>query len=126
MKQDPIQNLHVIAQTLFDKKGFNIIALDVRDVSTMTDFFVVAEGTVDKHVSALGNSIVETLKKEGIKPIHVEGLSQGDWVVIDYLEIVIHIFMPGLRDKYRLEELWKDGKIVDLVINKEILKAGNK
>ncbi len=121
MKQDTFQAVQLIAQIVFDKKGFNILALDVRDISTMTDFFLIAEGNVDKHVSALGAAIIESLKNKGWRPVHVEGLAQGDWVVIDYLEIVIHLFMPGVRDKYRLEELWREGKIValDLIVPNE-------
>ncbi len=117
MKKDPLQVLHLIGQTLFDKKGYNILALDVREISTMTDYFIIAEGSVDKHVSSLGEAVVGTLKKNGVMPLHVEGIQQGDWVVIDYLEVVIHLFMPGLREKYRLEELWKQGKVVDLEIS---------
>lgn len=114
MKKDPQQVLNLIGQTLYDKKGFNILALDVKGVSTLTDFFVIGEGNVDKHVIALGQAVIEAMKKEGERPIHVEGLDAGEWVVIDYLEIVIHLFKPGLRDKYRLEELWREGKIIDL------------
>ncbi len=116
MKRDPARLLNIIAQAIYDKKGFNILALDVRGVSTLTDFFLIAEGNVDKHVIALAKESVAQLKKEGEFPLHVEGLDQGDWVVIDYLEFVIHLFKPGLRDRYRLEELWREGKIVDLVL----------
>ena len=116
MKRDPAQHLNFIAQLLFDKKGFNILVLDVQDISTLTDYFVIAEGNVDKHVIALAKEVVAQLKEEGETPLNVEGLDQGEWVVIDYLEIVIHLFKPGLRDKYRLEELWREEKIVDLQI----------
>jgi ribosome-associated protein len=116
MKKDPIQFLNQIAQILFDKKGTNILALDVQKVSTLTNFFIIAEGNVDKHVVALAKEVIKALKQEGEFPIHVEGMDQGDWVVIDYLELVIHLFRPGLREKYRLEELWREGEIVDLDI----------
>lgn len=112
--QDPIRLLNSIAQTIYQKKGFNILALDLRNVSTMTDFFLIAEGSVDRHVIALSKTIIEELEQEGLTPFHTEGLTVGDWVVLDYLEFVIHIFMPGLRDKYRLEEVWHEGKIIDL------------
>jgi ribosome-associated protein len=111
---EPTRILNIIAQTLFDKKGFNILALDVRGVSTLTDYFLIAEGNVDKHVIALAKEIVARLKKEGELPTHVEGLGEGDWIVIDYLEIIIHLFRPGLREKYQLERLWREGRIVDL------------
>lgn len=106
--------LNQVAQILFDKKGINILVLDVREVSSLTDYFLIAEGNVDKHVSALAKAVIEALKKEGKHPIHVEGLDQGDWVVVDYMELVIHLFKPGMREKYRLEELWRAGKVVDI------------
>ncbi len=114
MNKESRQVLNTIARTVFDKKGFNILALDVRNVSTLTDFFLIAEGNVDKHVIALAKEIIGKLKDEGENPIHVEGIDPGDWIVIDYLEVVVHLFKPGLREKYRLEELWHEGLIVDL------------
>ena len=114
MKQEPLCLLNDIARIVFNKKGFNILALDVRGISTLTDFFLIAEGNVDQHVIAIAKEIVEELKKKDVKTVHIEGLKTGDWIVLDYLEIVIHLFKPGLRDKYRLEELWSDGQIVDL------------
>ncbi|MCP5469380.1 MAG: ribosome silencing factor [Chlamydiales bacterium] len=116
MIEDPLQELDLIAQTLFDKKGFNILAIDVREISTLTDYYVIAEGNVDKHVTALGKAVIKRLKDEGDQPAHVEGLESGDWVVIDYIGVVVHLFKPGMREKYRLEELWHEGKVVDLEI----------
>lgn len=109
--------LDLIAQIIYDRKGFNILVLDVKEVSTLTDFFIIAEGNIDKHTTAIAKAIIEKLKEEGLSPVHSEGLQQGDWIVIDYLEIVIHLFTPGMREKYRLEELWQEGKIIDVKIN---------
>jgi ribosome-associated protein len=109
--------LNQIAQTIFDKKGFNILALDVRGVSTLTDYFIIAEGTVDRHVKALGRAISDDLHPLGYHPLHVEGEQIGDWVVIDYGEVIIHLFMPEVREKYALEDLWKEAKIIDLEID---------
>lgn len=117
MKLASLQLLDFIAQIIYDKKGFNILALDVREISTLTDYFIIAEGSSDKHVTAIAKSIIEKLKENGHKSIHTEGMQQGDWIVIDYLEFVIHLFMPGIREKYRLEELWQEGKIVDVKID---------
>lgn len=111
------KELNLIAQTIYDKKGVNILALDVRGVSTLTDYVVIAEGNVDRHVTAIAEAVVQALKEAGHPPIHVEGLQTGDWVVLDYLTFMVHLFMPGLRDKYRLEDLWKKGRICDLTIN---------
>lgn len=109
-----MENLQTAAQALYDKKGINILALNVKNISSLTDYILIAEGSVDRHVIAMAKEVVETLKKQGERPIYVEGLQTGDWVVIDYLDYMIHIFMPGLRDKYQLEEMFRDGEIVDL------------
>lgn len=114
--------LNKIAQIIFDKKGSNILALDLRKVSSFADFVIIAEGNVDKHVSAIASAVVEELKKIGFKPSYIEGLQQGDWAVIDYLDIMVHLFEPGLRDKYRLEDLWKEGSIIDVRIDIESTK----
>jgi ribosome-associated protein len=105
------------AQTIFDKKGFNILALDVSDVSSMTDYFLIAEGNVDRHVIALGDELRYVLKKEGERPFHVEGDQSGDWLVMNYGDFVIHLFQSEMREKYALEELWHDAKVVDLNID---------
>ncbi len=117
--KDPLFFLNEIGQAIFDKKGTNILALDVREISTLTDYVVIAEGNIDKHVVAIAETIIERLNKLGQPPVYVEGMRTGDWVVIDYLHIMVHLFMPGLRDKYQLEKLWREGEIVDLQIDVE-------
>jgi ribosome-associated protein len=114
---DPLFYLNAIAQTIFDKKGSNILALDIREISTLTDYVVIAEGNIDKHVIAIAQAIIDRLQELGQIPLYVEGIKTGDWVAIDYLHIMVHIFMPGLRDKYQLEQLWREGHIVDLQID---------
>ncbi|MBS0625731.1 MAG: ribosome silencing factor [Verrucomicrobia bacterium] len=117
MGRNSLDTLNDIAQVIYDKKGSNILALDVRGISSITDYILIAEGNVDRHVSSIGKSIVEELKQKGETPVHTEGLQSGDWAVIDYCEVMVHIFMPGLREKYSLERLWGDSKIVDLNIS---------
>lgn len=117
ISKDSNSILNNVAQTIFDKKGFNIIALDVRDTSTLTDYFVIAEGNVDRHVKAIGRAICDDLFENGYKPIHIEGEKTGDWMVLDFGEFIVHLFMPELREKYALEDLWKEAKIVDLKID---------
>lgn len=114
VQKSSLHALTDMAQTVFDKKGFNILALDVREVCNLTNFFLIAEGNIDKHVIALAKAILKTMKDEGMLPERTEGLKDGDWVVLDFGEIVVHLFMPGMRERYRLEELWQAGKIVDL------------
>jgi ribosome-associated protein len=115
MSEEKILNL--IAQTIYDKKGINILALNIKSISSLTDYAIIAEGTVDKHVIAIARAVQDALFEMGIKPIFVEGTKNGDWVVLDYLHIMVHLFMPGLRDKYQLEQLWREGEIVDLKID---------
>ncbi len=105
-----------LCQAIYNKKGKNILALDLRGISTMTDFFLIAEGSVERHVKALANAILDALHQYQIEPLHVEGTSTADWIVIDLGNIVIHLFTPDLRQKYALEELWHDGTIVDVPI----------
>lgn len=82
----------------------------------MTDYFIIAEGTVDRHVKALAHTISQTLEEFNHRALHIEGMQEGDWVVLDYSDFVIHLFTPELRQKYALEEVWSKGKIVDVNI----------
>ena len=116
-QNEPLSILNVIAQAIYDKKGMNILALDVAGISSLTDYVIIAEGTVDKHVTAIAQAIVDALQAIGVHCYSTEGLKSGDWVVLDFFHIMVHLFMPGLRDKYHLEELWNVGKIIDLQIN---------
>lgn len=117
MKKTQKELLEIVAQAIFDKKGFNILALDVREISSFTDYLVIAEGNVERHVKAIGESVQEKLKECGESPVHVDGEESNNWLVIDFLDIMVHLFMPDIREKYQLEHLWKDGQIVDLNIN---------
>ncbi len=110
------QLLNHIAQVVYDKKGFNIVAIDVRGCSNLADFFLIAEGNVAQHVQALSKEIYTTLAPYKEKPFHTEGDSIGEWVVMDYSTVMIHLFGPGLREIYDLEGLWNNGKIVNLDI----------
>lgn len=102
-----------ICQAIADKKGMNIMVLDVRGICTMTDYFIIAEGTVDRHVKALAHSVEEALNQA---PYRSEGLETGDWIVLDYVDSIVELFVPEMREKYQLETLWKEGKIVSLPI----------
>ncbi|MCB1107011.1 MAG: ribosome silencing factor [Chlamydiia bacterium] len=103
-----------VAQTIYDKKGSNIIAIDVRNVSSITDYVLIADGNVDRHVTALAGEVQNFMRDVGEKPVHVEGQQNGDWVVLDYFQVVIHILLPEMRQKYQLERLWPEGKVIDL------------
>lgn len=110
------KHLNAIAQIIFDKKGFNILALDLRHVSTMAEYCIIAEGSVDRHVKSLGSAIRDELSKMGLTLYHDEGSREGEWIVMDCGDIIIHLLVPDMREKYALEELWQKAKIVDLDI----------
>ena len=84
------------------------LVLDLRQISDAVDFFVIVSGTSDTHVRAIAEHVIETLQAEGMRPYHVEGLSQGRWVLVDYVDFVVHVFHPTLRSFYQLEGLWGD------------------
>jgi ribosome-associated protein len=97
-----------VADLLFDRKAREVVVLDLRGISTATDFFVVAGGTSDTHVTAIADHVVDEMKKEGVRPINVEGARQGRWVLVDYFDFVVHVFHPAAREFYQLERLWGD------------------
>lgn len=117
MKTTPFELLNFMAQIIYDKKGGNILALDVKGFSSITDYLLIAEGNVDRHVMSIAKTLIDELAERGCKLLHSEGLRVGDWIVLDFGEIMVHLFMPGLREKYSLEKLWNDSKIVDLEID---------
>ena len=100
------------AQILLDNKANDVVMLDLRGVTDMTDFFIIASGTSDTHVRSLGDHVMEDLKKEGARAHHVEGLTQGRWALLDYVDVVVHVFHPTLRNFYQLERLWSDAEVV--------------
>lgn len=96
------------ADLILDRKGRDLMLLDLRGISSATDYFLIATGTSDLHVQAIAEHVIDELKKEGVRPGHVEGLNGGRWVLIDYFDFVVHIFHPAARDFYQLERLWGD------------------
>lgn len=114
-KQDK-KKLNRISQAIFDKKGVNILVLDVRNISAMSDYCIIAEGSVGRHVKALCSAVKEMMQEAGSTLYHCDGEQDGDWIVMDYSDIFIHLFTPDMREKYALEELWRKAKIVDVEI----------
>jgi ribosome-associated protein len=103
------------AAILLDRKANDVVLLSLKGVSDMTDYFLIASGTSDTHVRSLGSSVLEDMKKEtGQMAHHVEGLSQGRWVLLDYVDFVVHVFHPTLRNFYQIERLWADAQVVPL------------
>lgn len=98
-------------ELLFDRKAADVTLLDLRGVSSATDFFLIATGRSDTHVSSIGDHVVDELKKEGVRPAGVEGMRGGRWVLVDYVDFVVHVFHPAAREFYQLERLWGDAPV---------------
>lgn len=92
------------------RKAEDVVVLDMRAVTDMTDYFVICTGTVDVHVKAIADAIVEGMKDEGERSWHLEGTERLQWVLIDFVDVVVHVFQPEMRDFYALERLWGDAK----------------
>lgn len=102
------------AALCLDLKANDVVLLDLTRVSDATDYFVVASGSSDTHVRAIAEHVVEEMKKQGVRAHHVEGLTQGRWVLLDYVDFVVHVFHPALREFYQLERLWSDADSLPL------------
>ncbi len=100
-------NLLAIAKTVLDDfKAIQISVFDVRHLTSITDYMVIASGRSDRQVAAIAGKLIETVKQSGIKPLGVEGEKQGDWVLVDLGDVVVHIMLPQTRAYYQLEKLW--------------------
>ena len=100
------------AQLMSDFKGMDIQVLSLAGLTDMTDFFVIASGTSDTHVRSMADHVVRSLREQGERVTHAEGVEQGRWALLDYTDVVIHVFHPTLRNFYQLERLWSDAERV--------------
>ena len=109
MSLSPQALAHEVAALAADKKAADIVTLDLRGVAGYTDFFVICSGNTDRQTKAIHDAIHKGLKDDhGLLPRRVEGASEARWILMDYLDVVVHVFTPQTRDFYRLEHLWGD------------------
>ncbi len=102
------------AQLVQDMKAQDVVLLDLKGVTDMSDFFLIATGTSDTHVRAIAQHVELEMKKAGAPAHHVEGAEQGRWALLDFVDVVVHVFHPTLRQFYQLERLWGDAREVPL------------
>ncbi len=100
--------IRLVLEVLEEHRAADVTVLDLRELSDATDYFIIATGSSDTHVRALTERLAETLKKMGAQLHHIEGLQAGRWVLLDFVDFVIHVFHPTLREFYQLERLWSD------------------
>ncbi len=103
-----------VSEAALDKKALDVVILDVKKVCSYADFFLITSGTSDRHVQSVAEGIVSSVKKLGKKPLGVEGMQKGHWVLIDLDDVIVHIFYRPIRQFYGLESLWADAKPVDV------------
>jgi ribosome-associated protein len=99
---------HRISELIFTKKGFNVVTIDLSKLVSFTDYFVICSADSDTQVKAISDEVDKNLSEEGVKCWHKEGLKALSWVLMDYVDVVVHIFKKDAREFYNLEKLWGD------------------
>ena len=110
-RTDPALDLYVKA--VLGKKAFNVVALDVAELTSIADIFIICSGRSNRQVSAIADYVKTDLKRHKIKPLSVEGSKDGHWVLLDYGHVIIHVFYEPMREFYDLEGLWVDAKRIE-------------
>ncbi len=118
-----LESAHLSAEAAEDKKAFDILILDLRSLTYITDYFIICSASNPSQVGAIADGITQSLAKEGVYPSHTEGETEASWVLMDYGDIVIHIFNQQTRAYYSLEKLWGDAPRVPLVARQKTLQG---
>ena len=111
-----MENIEIVAKAvkaLDDKKAEEIKVIKISELTVMSDYFIIANGTSNTHVRALAEEVEAELSDAGVEPRNIEGRSTG-WILLDYSDVVVHVFTPRDREYYNLERLWQDGEEVDI------------
>ena len=102
------------AKAISSKKGLNIKLIEIGDISSLADYMVSATGTSSTHVKAIADEVEYQLDEAGISVSHIEGYRSNSWILLDYVDVIVHIFSDEAREFYDLERLWQDGKEIDI------------
>ncbi|MGA2261139.1 MAG: ribosome silencing factor [Acidobacteriota bacterium] len=106
--------LKIAIKAVDDKKGIDVVALDIAAVATFADYFLLCSGDSSRQVQAIADEVEQRLAARGFRPAHVEGYNNAEWILMDYLDVVVHIFSRKARAYYDLERLWRDAKAIDV------------
>ena len=107
-----------VAELMLEKKALNVKIIDVRKITTLTDFFIICTSESQPQTRAIADHIQQSMKKKDINVWHIEGYEYLDWVLLDFINIVVHVFNTETREYYSLERLWADGKIISITDTK--------
>ena len=102
------------AKAISSKKGLNIKLIEIGDISSLADYMVIATGTSSTHVKAIADEVEYQLDEAGISVSHIVGYRSNSWILLDYVDVIVHIFSDEAREFYDLERLWQDGKEIDI------------
>lgn len=102
------------AKAISSKNGLNIKLIEIGDISSLADYMVIATGTSSTHVKAIADEVEYQLDEAGISVSHIEGYRSNSWILLDYVDVIVHIFSDEAREFYDLERLWQDGKEIDI------------
>ena len=125
MSKDAVAALDLFIEAVTKKKALNLIVLDVQNLTSITDVFMICSGRSNRQVNAIADAIVDHLKKHKIRPLSVEGTGQGHWVLLDYGDVVIHVFYEPVREFFDLEGLWVDAKRIETPALKKLQNSNN-
>lgn len=123
--QSALSRARLAGRLALDKKGFDVKILKLKSISSVCDYFVIVSGSANVHVRAIAEGIEDGMRQEGHKPIMTEGNRQGNWVLLDYVDIVVHIFHEPTRRFYALEKLWGDAP-VELLADEPVRRGARK
>lgn len=110
----PSPELRSAVEAALERNARRPTILDLRGLSDVTDFFLIATGDSDTHARAISENILDRTREDGFRPVGVEGLNAGRWVLMDYVGLIVHVFLGEVRDFYRLERLWGDAPLFEL------------
>jgi len=114
MTENPDAELDLYIQAVLEKKAAHVVALDVRELTSIADAFIVCSGRSNRQVVAIAEHVERQLRKRKIRPLSVEGITEGHWVLMDYGHVIIHVFFESVRSFYDLEGLWSDARRIPL------------
>ena len=113
--EEPSAELQVIIDAVLERNAREPVLLDLRELSDATDWFVIASGDSDTHARAIADNVLERARRHGSRPSGVEGKGPASWILLDFIDVVVHVFQPRVREFYRLEDLWGDAPATQIL-----------